>query len=257
MQASKNQKNKTVWAFLHTAHGNLGSFEWMLNDCGITPRIFHTYEQDIGHLDPAEPDLVILMGGPMGVYEAETHPFLYKEINFVETRLARGKPILGICLGAQIVAKALGASVYKGSSGKEIGWSPITVNEQGMKTPLKYFDRSKCNVTHWHGDTFDLPQGVTPLASSDIYTNQAFSWGKNTMALQFHPEMTHAKLKIWCENRLDDIHAGGKTPEEMRRDTDLYCDTLEAQNRKFFMEWLNEVAPDLVQENQRVLVDAG
>ncbi|MCB1538321.1 MAG: gamma-glutamyl-gamma-aminobutyrate hydrolase family protein, partial [Alphaproteobacteria bacterium] len=145
----------TVWAFVHVSHEDLGSFEHVLRDYGIAPRIFLAGDSDIECLDPAEPDLLIVMGGPMGVYEADRYPFLHHEIRFVERRIALGKPVLGICLGAQIMAAALGARVYRGTVGREIGWRPVSVNAAGMRTPLRYLDRTECTCVHWHGDTFD------------------------------------------------------------------------------------------------------
>jgi GMP synthase (glutamine-hydrolysing) len=245
-----------VWAFVHVTHEDLGSFEHVLRAHGIRPRTFLTGTCDIERLDPAEPDLVIIMGGPMGVYEANTYPHLHHEIRFAEARMALGKPILGICLGSQIMAKALGARVYKGAT-KEVGWNPGSVNEDGMQTPLRHLDQSQCVCAHWHGDTFDLPKGAKLLASSAMYPHQAFSYGKNALALQFHPEVTEVKLERWYARLVCDIHEAGHTVESMREMAHRHGDRLKNQNRCFFTDWLDEVAPGLLVKHQHALVDAG
>jgi len=244
-----------VWAFVHVSHEDLGSFEHVLRSYGIRPKTFLTGTCDIECLDPAEPDLVIIMGGPMGVYEANQYPHLHHEIRFAETRMALGKPLLGVCLGSQIMAKALGSKVYKGVQGKEIGWNPISVNASGMRTPLKYLDQSECTVAHWHGDTFDLPKDATLLASSDKYQNQAFKFGDNALALQFHPEVTEVKLERWYARLVGDIHEAGKTVDSMREEAHKYGDMLKNQNRQFFCEWLADVAPQLLEKRHQPLVD--
>jgi GMP synthase (glutamine-hydrolysing) len=191
----------------------------------------------------------------MGVYEADRFPHVHHEIRFAEQRIASGKPILGVCLGAQIIAKALGSKVYKGPQGKEIGWNPVSINAEGMRTPLKYLDQSECTVAHWHGDTFDLPQGAKLLASSDKYQNQAYAYGDMTLGLQFHPEVTEVKFDRWYTHLLDDILEAGKTVDDMRRDAHLYADILKTQNRLFFNEWLELVTPHLVEKRHQPLVE--
>lgn len=244
-----------VWAFVHVSHEDLGSFEHVLRNFGIRPRTFLTGTCDIECLDPEEADLVIIMGGPMGVYEANQYPHLHHEIRFAEQRMALGKPLLGVCLGSQIMAKALGAKVYKGAQGKEIGWNAVSMNAHGLRTPLKYLDKSECTVAHWHGDTFDLPANTTLLGSSDRYQNQAFSYGGNALALQFHPEVTEVKLERWYARLIGDIHEAGKTVDSMRSEAHQYGDALKRQSRQFFCEWLSEVAPQLLVKRHQPLVD--
>jgi GMP synthase-like glutamine amidotransferase len=129
-------------------------------------------------------DLLIILGGPMGIYDHEEHPWLIDEKAFIKQSILSGKPILGICLGAQLLADALGARVYPGPQ-KEIGWFPIQLTDTG-KDWLPGLE----TVFHWHGDTFTLPQGAQRLASSRITPNQAFLYNHNILALQFHIETT-------------------------------------------------------------------
>src|SRR5690606_19806428 len=137
--------------------------------------------------------LLVILGGPIGVYETQDYPFLQQEIDLLKVRLEQNLPTLGICLGAQLIAHALGADVYAGPH-KEIGWSKLTLS-QAKNNPLTALNESK--VLHWHGDTFDLPANAELLASSTLYSNQAFRVGNNILALQFHAEVAAASLEKW------------------------------------------------------------
>lgn len=140
-------------------------------------------------------DILIIMGGPMGVYDSGTFGWLLDETEFIRESIGKGKPTLGICLGAQLIAHALGGRVYKGAQ-KEIGWYPLTFNSSN--SPLQLAD--KLTVFHWHGDTFDLPKGSKLFASSVAIKNQAFIYNNNVIALQFHLEMTQKSLQLMIEN---------------------------------------------------------
>lgn len=180
---------KTAVALRHIVFEDLDLFEDMLAERGFEVRYLDPRRDDLTPF--LEADLAIILGGPMGVYEADQHPWLTPEIAAAGARLAAEKPLLGICLGSQIMAAALGAKVYRGASGREIGWSPLTT-ASGVLAPL-----AGQTVLHWHGDTFDLPQGATRLASSALYENQAFSVGDHGLALQFHLEVTAEGLERW------------------------------------------------------------
>lgn len=132
---------------------------------------------------------IIVMGGPMGVYDSDRHPHLKAEIDLLTQALRRRLPTLGICLGAQLLAAAAGARVYPGPR-REIGWAPIARSAAGRADPLLAELPDDAVVFHWHGDTFDLPDGATLLASSEAYAHQAFRIGSSAYGLQFHPEVT-------------------------------------------------------------------
>lgn len=154
---------------------------------------------------------VVVMGGPMAVYEMHDYPHLMTGSRLIREALNRQMKLLGICLGAQMIAHCLGANVYKGPE-KEIGWFNIELTADGVRDPLMRrlalhpdvgdFWR-KFKVFHWHGDTFDLPMGAKRLASSALYDNQAFRYEENVYALQFHIEVTKDMIQKWFEDEPD------------------------------------------------------
>jgi len=151
---------------------------------------------------PEEIDLLIIMGGPMSVNEDNKFPWLVAEKEFVRNIIKFGKPVLGICLGAQMIASSLGAKVYKNAA-KEIGWFPI-YGIPSDDTTIFRFPQS-LEVFHWHGETFDLPSGATCLAKSEVCKNQAFQFGKSVIGLQFHLETTPESAQeiiVNCRNEL-------------------------------------------------------
>jgi GMP synthase-like glutamine amidotransferase len=164
----------------------------------------------------ARVDWLIVMGGSMNVYEYRNHPWLREEKRFIETAIGQGKHVLGICLGAQLIADVLGAKVYQNQE-KEIGWFPITLRPEARSffadgpSPLEVF--------HWHGDTFDLPSGATWLAESEGCKHQAFSYGRNVIALQFHLEMNAMTVRNLLEHCHSDLTPGRfvQPPEEIAR----------------------------------------
>jgi GMP synthase-like glutamine amidotransferase len=172
-------------------------------------------------------DVLVMMGGPMsvnpvrksgqsflsnGVNEDKSYSYIREEVKLVRDFISKGKKIFGICLGAQIMAKALGAKVYLGSE-KEIGWYEIKLTEDGLRDPymrnlalhpeISGELSRKFQVFHWHGETFDIPEGAVRLASSELYPNQAFRYGENAYAFQFHIEVTPEIIKEWFENEKD------------------------------------------------------
>jgi GMP synthase (glutamine-hydrolysing) len=258
---NKTFSELNIWAFQHVGHEDLGSFETILGEIGADIRYICGRRENLKNLDPTEPDILIVLGGPMGLYETEKYPYLLDEVELVKKRIESGQPILGICLGSQIIAKALGASVYKGPKGQEIGWHEVSVNHEGMKTPLKYLDKSVTNMMHWHGDTFDLPEGAVHLASSALYHNQAYSYKDHVFAVQCHPEITPRKLDIWLEKGRSDIaQVPDLTVEKLLLETEKNGQHLKAQARLFFTEWLKSVhkgAEHLLEKLEtRQLVDA-
>jgi GMP synthase (glutamine-hydrolysing) len=158
---------------------------------------------------------LVIMGGPMAVYEMERHTFLIKEALLIEQAVRAGKYILGVCLGAQMLAHVLSARVYPGPQ-KEIGWYDVGLTPHGtsdaLMSALKVPDKDAARVFQWHGDTFDLPPGSVRLAMSDLYSNQAFRYTDRVYGLQFHIEVTPAIVSAWLKNEKG-IDLGGITRE--------------------------------------------
>jgi len=171
--------------FQHVSFVHLGSIEPWLRQHGYHITGSHFFSD--WQIPPVEDiDLLVIMGGPMSVNDEAQYPWLVEEKAFIRQMLAAGKPILGICLGAQLIASAMGARIYANSA-KEIGWWPI----EAQPTPPGYFQFPQQSVVfHWHGETFDLPADAMLLASSAACKNQAFQLGNNVIGLQFHLETT-------------------------------------------------------------------
>ncbi len=151
-----------------------------------------------------EIDLLVVMGGPMNVDEEKIYPWLAAEKKFIEKTLKAGKKVLGVCLGAQLIARVLGAPVYKNKH-KEIGWLPVTFTPEAKTSPMFSGLPEKMTVFHWHGDTFDLPSGAVRVASSEACLNQAFSVEDQAVALQFHLESTPESVRLLAENCADEL----------------------------------------------------
>ena len=159
-------------------------------------------------------DFVIVMGGPMSVNDEATLPWLRPEKQFLRDAVERGVPVLGVCLGAQLIASAQGARVYPNRQ-KEIGWYPIEA-APGAANTFRFPE--KCTVFHWHGETFDLPTGAVRLAKSAACENQAFQIGRHVIGLQFHLETTPKSAKAILDNCADELVPGPyvQTASEMR-----------------------------------------
>jgi len=174
-----------VQVLQHVSFEGLGSIEAWLSEQGAAVRTTRFYQSPVLP-DPRSIDLVIAMGGPMSVNDEREYPWLKEEKAFVKQAVDRGCGVLGVCLGAQMIASALGARVFANAH-KEIGWFPV----QAASTDSDAFRfPPQTTVFHWHGETFDLPPGAIHLASSAGCRNQAFQIGRNVIGLQFHLETT-------------------------------------------------------------------
>jgi len=205
-------------AIRHVAFEDLGSLEPCLRRAGFHIRYVEAGWDDLAALDAVNPDLLVVLGGPIGAYDDDLYPFLSDELRLIEARLAAGRPIIGICLGAQLMARALGARVYANDAGREIGWSALDLTEAGTGSALA--ELSEVPVLHWHGDTFDLPQGADLLASTAATPHQAFSWGRAALGLQFHVEATVRGMERWFIGHAAEIAAApGLSVPELREAT--------------------------------------
>ncbi len=160
------------------------------------------------HVPDIFPDIdkaraLVVMGGPMNVYEEDKYPFLKAENTFIQEAILRGVPYLGVCLGSQLLAKAMGAKVYKAKK-EEIGWDTVELTARAKEDPLfKGYKSNKLNVLQWHGDTFDLPRGAVHLAANKDVPHQAYCVAGLFYGLQFHIEVNRPMLEAWFKKRPD------------------------------------------------------
>jgi GMP synthase (glutamine-hydrolysing) len=184
------------------------------------------------------PDLVIVLGGPIGVYEGDAYPFITGEIAAIAARIAANKPILGICLGAQMMAAALGARVAPGPV-KEIGWAPLTLTTAGKTSVLAPLGTSP--VLHWHGDNCELPAGCERLASTSHCPVQAFFRTPSQLALQFHLETEPARFEAWLVGHTVELGKAGIDPREIRRQAQTLGPATRELGGKVLAAWLDTV----------------
>jgi GMP synthase (glutamine-hydrolysing) len=220
-----------------------GTIEDFLREEGIPFRVVDCEKEDIPGGEDS--DVLVMMGGPMSVNEESLYPYITREMGLVRDFISAGKKVFGVCLGAQIMAKALGAKVYAGPE-KEIGWYDIELADGGMQDPLMKklaLDpgagdvQKRFKVFHWHGETFDIPEGAVRLAQSKLYPNQAFRLGKSAYAFQFHIEVKKDMIYQWLEHEPVDMGLIRKQTEA------LYDDYLgRAMNfyRAFFSHYVVE-----------------
>jgi GMP synthase-like glutamine amidotransferase len=164
-------------------------------------------------------DGVVIMGGPMSAASDHGFPTRRQELSLIGAALAESVPLLGVCLGAQLIALAAGAAVYPGGHGLEVGWSPVSLIEAGRMDPLFADLPSKLTVLQWHGDTFDLPEGATLLASNSTYPTQAFRIGSAAWGLQFHLEVTAEAVDGFLHAFADDTLSAPGGAAAIRTDT--------------------------------------
>jgi GMP synthase (glutamine-hydrolysing) len=228
---------RTALVVQHFASGGLGNLEPVLTDRGYTVTTIQADAETLSGLDPHEHDLLIVLGSTDGVYEGLD--YMAPEIDLVRRRLAAAKPTLGVCFGAQVIASALGKPVYRGN-GDEIGYRRITPTEAGLSSPVRHFDGIP--VAQWHGDTFELPDGVTLLASSEQYENQAFAVGSHALAVQFHPELTPEMHETWVAESQLELQRNGLTDAAMHAERDEHAPAAQDASKAMFAEWLDGLA---------------
>jgi GMP synthase (glutamine-hydrolysing) len=232
---------REILAIRHVAFEHLGTLEHVLIQRGYQIRYWDAGIHDLSILKTSFSDLLVVLGGPIGAYEENIYPFLKDELQIIDFRLRHELPILGICLGSQLIARALGAKVYRGSQ-KEIGWRPITLTDAGRESCLTSLEDMGGHVLHWHGDTFDLPEGATLLASAKIAQNQAFSWGLTTLGLQFHLEILPEEIERWLIGHACEIaSAKGVNVPQLRADTQQWGFSLAEASAKCLLTWLDEM----------------
>jgi len=232
---------KIALVIRHLAFEDLGLFERTIKAAGYQVRYLEAGMDELTWIEPLVPDLLVVLGAPISANDEVNYPFIEDEIRILETRLKSDLPTLGICLGAQLMARALGAKVYPGPQ-KEIGWKGLKLTESGQQSALKHLSKELTPVLHWHGDTFDIPKGAVHLASTEAVSNQAFSWKKKCLALQFHPEVTPHGMERWfIGHALEIEQAEDVSIELLRNDTTKYAYEMDVYGNAFMETWLNEI----------------
>lgn len=227
---------KTAIALRHIHFEDAGTLEAVLAAQGYA---LHYLDPMLDTLDSAhvqKADLLIVLGGPIGAYDEQLYPFLHDELALINQRLQSGKPMLGICLGAQLIARALGAKVYP-LGVKEIGFSALTLTTAGQDSVLAALQGTP--VLHWHGDQFDVPKDAVHLASTAVGAHQAFALGRNVLALQFHLEADVNKLEHWLVGHACELSQTGINPHALRAAAIELGDRLTVAARAVINDWLD------------------
>lgn len=230
---------KSALILRHLAFEDLGAFAPVLRNAGYRLKEVEAAMAPLP--DPLEPDLVVVLGGPIGVNDGAAYPCMTEERGWLAMRLADDRPTLGLCLGAQLMAAALGARVAPIAE-KEIGFAPLTLTAAGRAGPLGHL--ADIPVLHWHGEGFDLPAGAERLAATPACPNQAFALGPNLLGLQCHPEAGMLPdFERWLIGHSAELAQAGIAPEALRQDAKAHGPALRAAGQAMFRHWLRELEP--------------
>ncbi|ROT97384.1 glutamine amidotransferase [Altererythrobacter sp. FM1] len=232
--------SKTAVVIRHILFENLGLFEPVLTAGGYGVTYLDLDSDDVSTLDALAPDLLIVLGGPVGVYENDAYPYLSQERRILAARLAKERPTLGICLGAQQIAATLGANVAP-MGHKEIGFGPVSLTDAGRVGPLRHLEGIP--VLHWHGDAFRIPDGAENIGATELCDTQGFSIGSNILALQFHPEVdASAGIERWLTGHAVELTSSGIDPRTLREQARSIPANARIAAGKMMEEWLAQIA---------------
>ncbi|MHA7133099.1 glutamine amidotransferase [Oerskovia turbata] len=222
-------------------------------DLGLAAGVLEAHGYEVSYLDTPlapplapeallSPDLVVVLGGPVGVGDTDRYPFLAAERTAIGARLRARRPTLGICLGAQLMAHALGAEVA--ATGRhEIGYAPLTLTDAGRESVLASLDGVP--VLHWHGDQFTIPPGAARLAETPGFPRQAFSYGSHALGLQFHLEADHTRIEAWLVGHAHELAAAGIDPRRVRADAARHGPTLADAATRVLDAWVAQATASL------------
>ena len=232
---------KRLLVFQHVAHEILGTLDPLLKRAGFRIRYVNFSRQPDAQPSLDGYDGLIILGGPMSVNDSDRLPHLSREMHLIEQAMKRDLPVLGICLGAQLIAKALGAAVYANRE-KEIGWYDVAPTDDAKADRLLSTWARSEKIFQWHSDTFDIPRTSRHLAFSSLCSNQAFRYGSNVYGFQFHLEVEERMIQRWLrveENQIEIASLGEKiNPSRIHAETALHIRRLHELSDQVFGEFI-------------------
>lgn len=228
----------TALVIRHVHFEDLGLLEALLLSRGYEIRYHDVAEPLVAPL--ALPSLLIVLGGPIGAFDDSDYPFLRDELHLIKRQLDAQQPILGICLGAQLLARALGANV-QAMAAKEIGFAPLSLTPAGEASELGAL--AGVPVLHWHGDQFAVPAGARLLAETSACP-QAFAFGEHALGLQFHLEVQPARIEQWLVGHAHELSSLGLSPQKLRDQARANGERLGAAAKQCLEQWLARIAGD-------------
>lgn len=225
---------KNLIALRHLAFEDLGLLAPLMQAQGSRVHYYHRGLDELWKIDLSQVDQLVILGGPIGTEEDERYPFLVDELQLLRERLTTQWPMLGICLGAHLIARAMGARVQP-MGRKEIGYAPIALTAQGQVSPLGALGDQP--VLHWHGDQFELPDGIPSLATTPLCPHQAFVVERHTMAWQFHLEVDAARIEQWLVGHTAELAQLQMSTQHLRDEAKRHHGALEAALARVMHAW--------------------
>lgn len=242
-EARSKEGDKAVSCVLviqHVESEGLGLIAPLLRSRGLGSHVVRVYKGERIPERLAGYSALIVLGGPMGVYEDDVYPFIKAELRLIKSALEERLPVLGICLGAQLLAKAAGAQVYKGEA-KEIGWFNVSLTTRGKGDKLLLGLPDAFTVFQWHGDTFTTPPGAACLASSELFERQLIRVGANAYGIQFHLEVTAPMIKEWLAINAKEVNAVGVDHDRIVKEASEHIERLHRSCRAVLTRFLRQV----------------